>query len=89
MTTFTFTTDAADADEEIIAHSYCSRIVIYENGQAGTADYLLRMPKSYSPQITRPAGSKTEISGKTFSPNEVVGYIASATGSLTMAQEEY
>lgn len=90
--TYTFTTDAAAPDEAISPREYCSLIVIYENNQAGTADYKIRMPSSTSPQITRPAGAKTEIRsspGTQFAPGVAVAYISAASGSLTFVQEEY
>jgi hypothetical protein len=93
MKTFSFTTDALSTDEQIIAHTPCTKIVVYEDNQAGTADYKIRAPLSTDSQITCPAGSKRVFTPDAFRPcfypSEVVGYIAAASGSLNMVQEEH
>jgi len=88
--TYTFDVDNSGTPESIVTQSFCNRIIIYENDQNGTTDYVLRYPSSSSPAITRPAGSKTEITlnGKTQAGN-TVGFIATVTGTVTFAQEEY
>jgi hypothetical protein len=95
MKTFGFVTDALGNDEPIIVQSPCTRVVIYEDGQLGTADYKVRVPKSTDYAVTRPAGSKTEITApehvapSPFQPGEIIGYVAAASGTLQMVQEEY
>lgn len=92
MKTFAFTTDSSAPDEAIVTHSACRKVIIYENNQAGTGDYLVRAPLSSDAQITRPAGSKTEFICDAmrpfWPPGETVGYVSAASGSLNMVQEE-
>ncbi len=93
MKSYSFTTDAIGNDEPIVTQTACRRVVIYENDQAATADYKLRFPTSSDVQITRPAGSKTELTVDISRPfwfaGETIAYIAAASGTLTMVQEEW
>lgn len=90
--TKTFTVDAVNPMEQIVPSTACTRIVVYENNQAGTVDYVIAAPTSTDQQLTRPAGAKTEFTPRTgqyFRPGTIVAYIATATGSATFAQEEH
>lgn len=92
--TYTFSVDASGNDEQVVIQSAsgATRVVVYENNQAGTADYLIRMPTSTSPQVTRPAGSKTEFfsaKDERFYSGQTVAFISTASGTLTFIQEEY
>lgn len=87
--TKTFTVDNAGDPEPITVQSYCMKVVVYENAQAGTTDFILRVPFIDSPGVTKPAGSKAEISrGERYVPGDIVGYIETVSGSVTFAQEE-
>lgn len=91
--TKTFTVDNAGEPEPVIVQSYCMKVVIYENAQAGSTDYYIYAPKKTSPEVTKPAGSKAEFSrGYRYEPGDVAGYVALpvafAPGALTFAQEE-
>lgn len=87
--TKTFTVDAAGDPEPIIVQSYCMKVVIYENNQAGTTDYILHAPLMTSTGVTKPAGSKAEVSrGYRYEPGQIAGYVETVSGSVTFAQEE-
>lgn len=89
--TKTFTVDNAGNPEPIIVLSYCHKVTVYENNQAGTTDYILHIPAMSSVGVTKPAGSKAEIvpeSEQRYSPGQTVAYIETITGSVTFAQEE-
>jgi hypothetical protein len=88
--TFTFTVDAVGDPEAVVAQSDCMEITVYENDQAGTADYLVRVPFKASPAVTKPAGTKYIFrkGGSGFSKGSVAGYVEMVTGSVTFAQEE-
>lgn len=92
MQTKTFpVTNAAFVD--LTVTSYCAKITIYENDQAGTSDYIVAAPTSADQQITRPSGSKTELHPSNgaiqFSPGQVVGAMKTvAAGPITFCQEE-
>jgi hypothetical protein len=86
-----FTVDAVGDDEPVIAQSPCFRITIFEDAQAGTANYTVRKPDPGSTAITIPAGAKhvfERLHGSAFSKGQIVGYVAAASGSFTMAQVE-
>lgn len=87
-----FTVDAIPPDEQIVARTVTSEIVVYENNQAGTADVLLRAPSSADAQVTRPAGQrislKPQSGGLVFTPGEVVATVSVGVGSIQMVQEE-
>jgi hypothetical protein len=88
--TKTFTVDAAGNPEPITVQSYCMKVVIYEDAQAGTTDYILHVPAMASSGVTKPAGSKAEISrGERYVPGDIVGYVETVSGSVTFAQEEW
>jgi len=89
--TATFTADATGAPETITANTVCKKIRVYEDAQAGTVNYLIRMPGAASTAVTRPAGQAIEFvasGSRFFQPGEVVAYIETATGSASFAQEE-
>lgn len=88
--TKTFTVDSSGNPEPIIVQSYCTTVVIYENDQAGTTDYILHLPDMTSPGVTKPAGSKAEIvRAYNWYPGQTIGYVEAVTaGSYTFAQEE-
>ena len=91
MLTYSQTVDAIGAPEQIVAQSVCKKIVIYENAQAGTLDYIWRAPNAASPAVTRPAGSKTEFAapgGAWFKPGDIVAYVETVSGSFVLVQEE-
>lgn len=71
----------------VITNSWCAKIEIYENNQAGTTDYLVSDSGSDGTAITRPAGSKLTIY-RVCPPNQTVIYVKSVTGSVVFAQEE-
>lgn len=75
----------------VTTQTNCRRVDVYENGQAGTADYLVRSPTNASPQITKPAGQKWSITceGTYYPSGTVIAYIISSTGSMNFVQEEY
>lgn len=89
--TKTFTVDNAGNPEPIIVQSYCRKVTVYENNQAGTTDYILHIPQMASVGVTKPAGSKAEIEPESelrYSPGQTIGYIETVTGSVSFAQEE-
>lgn len=87
--TKTFTVDNAGNPEPITVQSYCMKVVVYENDQAGTTDFILHVPLMASSGVTKPAGSKAEISrGYRYEPGDIAGYVETVTGSVTFAQEE-
>lgn len=89
-----FVTDAVGDPEPVTAQTVCSRIEIGEQLQAGTADFFVYGNEAGSPSASPAkyaAGKKAAFiapQGKFFQPNQVVGYVAAASGSLTMSQEE-
>lgn len=90
---FTFTVDAVGNDEPVTVQTDCRRVVVYENNQAGSADYTVRAPFSTSPAVTRPAGSKTEFSRESgqggFRAGETIAFVAMVSGSVTFVREEH
>ncbi len=94
MVTYSFVVDNT-AQVPIVAQSNAHEIEIYENDQAGSTDYIIYAPLASSPAVTRPAGTKTEIRpsiGATHQPffivGQIVGYVKTISGSITMAQVE-
>lgn len=90
---YTFTVDNI-TQLAIKTKTNCTKIVLYENDQAGTSDYLVRAPTATSPQATKPAGQKWEIPmgfapGRYYPAGTIVGYIVLVSGSVTWVQEEY
>jgi hypothetical protein len=85
--TKTFTVDAIGDDEPVTSESNCQRITIFENAQAGAADYTVRRHSRTATAVTIPAGAKFVFEGP-FLKGVVVGYVAAASGSFTMAQVE-
>jgi hypothetical protein len=94
MRTSTYTIDAIGNPEPVtctIPGSVCAIITVFENAQAGTADYDVYAPLINSAPIRKPAGSKHEFRAQgtyRFSEGEIVGYLAAASGSMTFAQVE-
>lgn len=67
----------------------CGTITVYEDDQAGTTDYYVSRTGQDSDKVTKPAGSKKEFKANhLYYINDVVGYIKTASGSVTFAQEE-
>lgn len=86
----TFTVDNITLIAVATSKNNTRRLVLYENDQAGTSDYIIRSPLSTSPALTKPAGSKWEIPlTSAVPPSTIVGYIIMVSGSVTFCQEEY
>jgi hypothetical protein len=67
----------------------CKRVTVYEDNQAGTTDYYVSNSGVDANKVTKPAGTKKEfVSSVYWIPNDIPGYIKTASGSVTFAQEE-
>ena len=93
--TRTFTVDAIGDPEPITVQSTdgTRKVVVFENGQAGTTDfYLIKGPDKTVTQVLKPAGVKVEFERPSheakYRQGEVVGWLATVSGSATFAQEE-
>ena len=87
----TFTVDAI-ALVAITAETQCAAVELMEDNQAGTSDYVIRIPDQTDDAVTRPAGSRTLIEAKRrgqFLAGDIVGYTKTVSGSWTMCQLEY
>lgn len=84
--TFTVSTTAAPVSVATV----CRKVRLYENAQAGTANWTLQIPSNADTAITIPAGAVHEIEnpGGLFQPGQVAAYIAAASGTMTFVQEE-
>jgi hypothetical protein len=85
--THSFTVDAIGDDEPVTAQSNCQKITVFENEQAGTANYTVRRHSRNAPAVTIPAGAKFVFEGP-FLKGQTAGFVAAASGSFTMAQVE-
>ena len=92
--THSFTVDNIGDMEPIVAQTSCNVVTIYEQGQAGTANYRVAAPAASDPKILRPAGSRTifDYRGKfrsfSLAAGQIIGYIETISGALEFAQEE-
>lgn len=87
---YTFTIDSITL-VAITAQSECFQVEVFEDNQAGTSDYILRLPAQTDSAVTRPAGSKTMIPAARrgrFQQGDIVGYTKTASGTWTMSQLE-
>jgi hypothetical protein len=87
MPSYVFAVDAVGADEPVIAQSNCDEIEIFEQGQAGTANYTVREHSTAASAIEVPAGAKYTFKGD-FRKGQTVGHVALASGSANFAQKE-
>lgn len=89
--TKTFTADNAGNPEPIVVKSYCRKVIICENNQAATQDYIVHVPFMTSPGVSKPAGAPKEIEPEgelRFSPGDTIGYIETVSAPATFSQEE-
>ena len=87
----TFSVDAADSDENVVAVHACKSIRVRENGTA-TVQYYVRGPSGTDYVLMYPGESYTfynEDSGRGISPGDIVGKMKTASGSATFSQEEF
>lgn len=85
-----FVCDAVGSPEPVTAVTVCSVVEIGEQLQAGSANFYVYGSIGDSP-AKYAAGKKKQFKappGKFFVPNQVVGYVAAESGTLTMSQEE-
>lgn len=90
--TLTFTADAAGNPEPVTVQSYCNVVRVRQN-DLDLATIAFNM---YSPTIAdtpiqfSPIGivEFRAAKGSVFRPNDIPGYIATASGSVVFAQEE-
>ncbi len=89
--TFTFTVDNVGNPEPVTAQGPCRKIIVREQGAAGTTDYFVRQPTSTSPQVRKVAGESTLFDagqGNLFQTGQIVGYLETVSGTVTFSQEE-
>jgi hypothetical protein len=72
----------------------CRKVVVYENAQAGTTDYFVRIPAAGDAQIQKVGGSKHEIfahsqPGGWFPAGFQVCTLQTVSGSPTFVIEEH
>lgn len=73
----------------VTVQTVCGRIEFGEDAQTGTSDWYFSATGADSDKVTRPAGQRMVLeSAKKYSPNDVVGYIKTASGSQTFSQVE-
>jgi len=85
MTTGTMTVDTGG--EWLVALSTCSRILVSENAQTGTAAWTYQAPLATSDTVTVPAGAAKQFTGN-FQPGSKVALLAAASGSMTFTWQE-
>lgn len=88
--TTTFTVDNIGNPEPVQPPIACSRVTIREQGAAGTTDYLVRRPTSTSPAYRKVSGESFTFTAdppNKFQANEIIGYVETVTGSITMSME--
>ena len=87
---FTFVTDAISSDEIITARTQAVVIEVFPS--EATVGFLIRRPDVSSPQAPFPPGASVKfyprVGTRHFAIGDVVAYISSASGSLTMIQKE-
>ena len=84
--TKTFTVDAIGNDEEARAVGFCQAVQLGEDAQAGTVDWKYRFT-TYGDYVTVPAGGTWTFPGS-YAPGDLVALVATASGSMKMAQVE-
>ncbi len=88
--TFTFTVDNLTNPEPVQPPIACSRVTIREQGAAGTTDYLVRRPYATSPayrKVSAESYTFTADAPNKFQKDEIIGYVETITGSITMSME--
>lgn len=88
--TDSFSIDAIDPYESVTCHGYYTEITVREANLAATVDWKAKGSLTDNP-ISIPAGVPHTFkapAGSTFTPNQVVGYIATVSGSMTVDQFE-
>lgn len=91
MKTITFSVDAIGDPEPITVQTVCHQIVIFEDALASTTNYKVRKPSKTDAPVTKAAGTSTLFTappGSFFLPGQILGYVETPTGSMTMAQIE-
>lgn len=89
--TYSFTVDAITPVAITVQSDQCFQVEVMENNQAGTSDYVLRMPTAADSAVTRPAGSRTAIPASRrgrFMQGDTIGTVVATAGSWTMVQIE-
>lgn len=86
MTTGSMTVDTGG--EWLVVLSICSSILISENAQLGTAEWIIQAPKNTSPAVTIPAGAARTLTQGRFLPGDKVAFLSAVTGSMTFTWEE-
>ena len=92
MTTYSFVVSNS-GPVAVVSQGTPSEILIMENDQAGTTDYTVQAPTLSNAAVTRPAGSQTRFTPqglgiKYFYAGQIVGYVQTIAGSITMVQME-
>lgn len=68
------------------------KVIIYENGQIATADYLVRAPASTDSETTKAAGKEIQFSPQNgslqFAIGETICFIRSAGAAMNLYQQE-
>lgn len=84
--------DATDPAEQYTVRDACHEIVVGEDAQLGTTNYLIAGPDNLDNFITRPAGARTTIKplngGLLFAKGDFAFRIKTATGTVNFAVEE-
>ena len=89
--TFNLTVDAAGGADSYTVQTKCSKLVAYEQAQAGTTDYSVYASPGSATFVTKPAGSKYELPappGRFFKPGDQPFAIGIAVGSVQFDVEE-
>ena len=86
MTIGTMTVDTAG--ETLKATSYCTGMLVSEDGQVGTAAWTVQAPDATFPAVTVPAGAARQFNGP-FVPGSKVAVLTATTGSMTFTRIEY
>ena len=89
--TYSFTVDAITLVPITVQSDECFSVEIMEDNQAGTSDYVVRMPTAADSVVTRPAGSRTAIPASRrgrYLQGNIIGYTKTSSGSWTMVQIE-
>lgn len=89
--TYSFATDAIPPAEAVIAQSLASEVTVYEDGGNASTGFTVQEPNTNSPAINIPPGGSHTFrapAGGTFRKGDRVGYVAAASGTLTLAQIE-
>jgi len=93
--TTTFTVNAIGDPEPVIAHTDCIEIIIKEDPTVAgwpTLDYLVTGSVPGSSAIGCPAGTEYAFRAswqQHFAAGEIVGHVATVSGSTTFQQKEF